>query len=222
LKDVHGLPVNTLRAGLPPFAPLTVSEGALAPALQRLARGLPVEPPTRLDAIRTSPAPPVDETGWTLRGVNPWRGAFVPDPLASVRLDRRRGAGVPKDVLGVDGPGLVIRDGDSADNRLKSPQQKCRVRRLRELRDGAKTARSEAYRRAHRHRRRVCLDARRLARSRGPLPPRPHRRRQRRLEARLFAWGATPSRHKTLRRLAGRILRHPQQRLTCLHVAGLP
>ena len=125
-------------------------------------------------------------------------------------------------MLGDAYPGVVISDFYSAYNRLKSPQQKCWVHLLRELRDCAKTELSEEYRRAHRRLRRVFLDARRLLRQRPTLPPLTVARRQRRLEARLFAWGATPHHNTTLQRLAGRVLKHHQQLVTCLKVPGVP
>ncbi len=222
LKYVHGLPFNKIRTCLQQFAHLTVSEGALAQALQRLAQWLQVETDTLQAAIRTSPATHVDETGWKLTGVHHWLWAFVTDRLAYYRIDRSRGARIPKDVLGETYAGVVVSDFYSAYNRLQGPQQKCWVHLLRELRDCAKTEVSEEYRRAHRRLRRIFLDARRLVRHRSTLPPLTRVRRQRRLEARLFAWGATPYHNKTLRRLAGRILKHHQQLLTCLTVPGVP
>lgn len=221
LKYVHGLPFNKIRTCLQQFATLTVSEGALAQALQRLAQWLQVETATLREAIRSSPATHVDETGWKLTGVNHWLWAFVTDRLAYYRIDRSRGAGVPKDVLGEAYQGVVISDFHSAYNRLKGPQQKCWVHLLRELRDCAKTEVSEEYRRAHRALRRLFLDARRLARQHRTLPPLPLQRRQQRLETRLFAWGATPYHNKTLRRLAGRILKHHRSLLTFVRVPGL-
>lgn len=222
LKYVHGLPFNKIRTALQQFAHLTVSEGALAQALQRLASWLQVETTALREAIRTSPATHVDETGWKLTGINHWLWAFVTDRLAYYRIDRSRGSGIPKDVLGEDYPGVVISDFYSAYNRLQGPQQKCWVHLLRELRECAKTELSDEYRAAHRHLRRVFLDARRLVRCRPTLPPLTVVRRQRRLEARLFAWGATPYHNKTLQRLAGRILKHHHQLLTCLKVPGVP
>ena len=222
LKYVHGLPFNKIRICFQQFAHLTVSEGAFAQALQRVSRWLQVETSALLEAIRTSPATHVDETGWKLTGVNHWLWAFVTDRLAYYRIDRSRGAGVPKDVLGEAYRGVVVSDFYSAYNRLQGPQQKCWVHLLRELRDGAKTELSDEYRRAHRRLRRVFLDARRLVRSRSTLPPLRVQRRQQRLEARLFTWGATPYHNKTLRRLAGRILKHHHQLLTCLKVPGVP
>ena len=222
LKYVHGLPFNKIRTCLQQFAHLTVSEGALAQALQRVSRWLQVETPALREAMRTSPATHVDETGWTLTGVHHWRWAFVTERLAYFRIDRSRGSGVPKDVLGSDYAGVVISDFHSAYNRLQGPQQKCWVHLLRELRECAKKELSDEYRSAHRRLRRLFLDARRLMRQRPTLPPLRVQRRQQRLEARLFAWGATPYRNKTLRRLAGRVLKHHQQLLTCLKVPGVP
>lgn len=221
LKYVHGLPFNKIRTCLQQFATLTVSEGALAQALQRLAAWLQVETSALLEAIRTSPATHVDETGWKLTGVNHWLWAFVTERLAYYRIDRSRGATVPKEVLGEAYQGVVISDFHSAYNRLKSPQQKCWVHLLRELRDCAKTELSDEYRAAHRRLRRLFLDARRLVRQRSTRPPLCLKRRQRRLEGRLFAWGATPYHNTTLRRLAGRILKHHHSLLTFTRVVGV-
>lgn len=222
LKYVHGLPFNKIRTAFQQFAHLRVSEGALAQALQRLASWLQVETTALREALRTSPATHVDETGWKLTGVNHWLWAFATERLAYYRIDRSRGAKVPKEVLGEEYAGVVVSDFYSAYNRLKGPQQKCWVHLLRELRDCAKTELSEEYRRAHRRLRRIFLDARHLVRQRSTLPPLPLQRRQQRLETRLFAWGATPYRNTTLRRLAGRILKHHHQLLTCLKVLGVP
>ena len=221
LKYVHGLPFNKIRTALQQFAHLTVSEGALAQALQRLAQWLQVETTALRDAVRQSPATHVDETGWKLTGVNHWLWAFVTERLAYSRIDKSRGAGVPKDVLGEPYAGVVVSDFYSAYNRLKGPQQKCWVHLLRELRDCAKTELSEEYRRAHRGLRRIFLDARRLMRSRQAMPPRMVVRQQQRLEVRLFEWGATPYHNTTLKRLAGRVLKHHLQLLTCLKVPGV-
>ena len=221
-KSVHGLPFNKIRTACQPFANLPVSEGALAQALQRLASWLQVETTALREAIRRSPATPVDETGWTLTGVNHWLWAFVTERLAYVRIDRSRGSGVPKDVLGSDYAGVGIRDCHSAYNRLQGPQQQCGVHLRRALRECATKARSDEYRSAHRRLRRLFLDARGLTRRRTTPPPLRVQRRQQRLEARLFAWGATPYRNQTWRRLAGRILTHHQPFLTCLKGPGVP
>ena len=222
LKYVHGLPFNKIRTCFQEFANLRVSEGALAQALQRLASWLKVETSALREAIRTSPATHVDETGWKLTGINHWLWAFVTDRLAYFRIERSRGSGVPKDVLGEDYPGVVVSDFHSAYNRLKSPQQKCWAHLLRELRECAKKEVSEEYRRAHRLLRRIFLDARRLSRTRETLEPVMVLRRQRLLEDRLLDWGSVPYHNKTLQRLGGRVLKHHHQLLVFVKHPGLP
>lgn len=222
LRYVHGLPFNKLRSDFQQFAPLSVSEGALAQALQRIALWLDVETQELLQAIRTSPATHIDETGWKITGVNHWLWAFVTDKLAYYRIAPSRGSGVPKEVLGPTYSGVVVSDFFSAYNRLKVRQQKCWVHLLREFRKEAATHFSQEFQSAHRALRRIFLDARRLARTRLNLPAVTVFRRYRLLSERLLAWGATPYRDKTLRRISGRILKHHHQLLTFLEVPGLP
>ena len=89
-KYVHGLPFNKIRTAFAQLANLTVSEGGLAEALQRLARWLNVETHELLKAIQTSRSVHVDETGWKLTGVNHWLWAFVTEKLAYYRIDPSR------------------------------------------------------------------------------------------------------------------------------------
>ena len=223
LKYVHGLPFNKIRLCFQQMGDnLTVSEGALAQALPRVARWLDVETQELLKSIRASPATHVDETGWKVTGVNHWLWAFVTDRIAYYRIDRSRGSVVPKEILGEGYKGIVVSDFYSAYNRLKVRQQKCWVHLLRELREIAKSDPSQEFRAAHRALRRIFLDARRLARTRHRLPAITVLHRHRLLDERLLAWGAAPYRSKTLRRLSARILKHHHQLLTFLKVRGLP
>jgi len=222
LKYVHGLPFNKIRTCFQQLGELTVSEGALAQALPRMAQWLDVETQALLESIRASPTTHIDETGWKVTGINHWLWAFVTDRIAYYRIDRSRGSTVPKEVLGEGYKGIVISDFYSAYNRLKVRQQKCWVHLLRELREIAKGDPSEEFRRAHLALRRIFLDARRLARTRSKLPTVTVLHRHQLLDERLLAWGAAPYRSKTLRRLAARILKHHHQLLTFLKVRGLP
>ena len=221
-KYVHGLPFNKIRTAFAQLADLTVSEGGLAEALQRLARWLNVETQELLKAIQTSHAVHVDETGWKLNGINHWLWAFVTERLAYYRIDPSRGSTVPKTVLTDRFRGTVISDFFSAYNRLKVPQQKCWAHLLRELREGAKKDLSQEYRTAHRSLRRIFLDARRLSRVRRKLPAATVLHRSSLLSERLLAWGASPYRSKTLQRLSERILKHHHQLLTFLKQPKVP
>lgn len=221
-KYVHGLPFNKIRTAFQQMGDLTVCEGGLAQALARMARWLHVETGELLQAIRTSPAVHIDETGWKITGRGHWLWAFVTEKLAYYRIDLSRGSKVPKGVLGKTYDGTVISDFFSAYNLLKVRQQKCWSHLIRELREGAKKNLSPEYHCAHKALRRIFLDARRLARARMDLPAVTVFRRYRLLSERLMNWGAAPYRNKMLRRLSERILKHHHQLLTFLEQPGLP
>jgi len=221
-KYVHGLPFNKICTAFQQMGTLTVSEGGLAQALQRMARWLQVETAELLEALRSAPAIHIDETGWKITGQGHWLWAFVTERLAYYRIDPSRGSTVPKQVLGERFRGTVVSDFLSAYNRLKVRQQKCWAHLLRELRDAAKTEASEEFHQAHRGLRRIFLDARRLSRNRETVSVSTLLRRTRLLSERLLAWGVAPYRNKTLRRLSERILKHHHQMLTFLKQPGLP
>lgn len=220
-KYVHGLPFNKIRTAFQQMGNLTVSEGGLAQALQRMARWLQVETEELLQSIRASPALHMDETGWKITGKNHWLWAFVTERLAYYRIDASRGSAVPKEVLGPTYSGIAVTDFFSAYNRLKIRQQKCWVHLLREMRQEAQENLSEEFGQAHRSLRRIFLDARRLARDREDLSVSTLLRRTRLLSERLLAWGAAPYRNKTLRRISERMLKHHHQMLTFLQQPGL-
>ena len=221
-KYVHALPFNKIRMAFQQMGGLTVTEGGLSQALQRMARWLKIETGELLQAIRTTPAVHIDETGWKITGQGHWLWAFVTEKLAYYRIDPSRGSTVPKGVLGPTYEGTVISDFYSAYNLLKVRQQKCWAHLIRELREEAKQDISEEYRLAHRGLRRIFLDARRLARSRIDLPVVTVFRRSRLLSERLLQWGAAPYHSRTLRRLSERILKHHHQLLTFLEQPHVP
>ncbi len=222
-KYVHGLPFNKIRTAFQQMGTLTVSEGGLAQALQRMARWLQVETEELVQSLRASPALHIDETGWKITGANHWLWAFVTERLAYYRIDASRGSKVPKEVLGPSYSGIAVTDFFSAYNRLKIRQQKCWVHLLREMREEASAPKnlSEEFRATHRGLRRIFLDARRLARDRQELSAGTLLRRTRLLSDRLLAWGAAPYRNKTLRRISERVLKHHNQMLTFLQQPGL-
>ncbi len=220
-KYVHGLPFNKICTAFQQMGTLTVSEGGLAQALQRMARWLQVETEELLQALRASPAIHMDETGWKITGQGHWLWAFVTERLAYYRIDASRGSKVPKEVLGPTYSGTAVTDFFSAYNRLKIRQQKCWVHLLREMREEAPQNLSTEFSQAHRGLRRIFLDARRLARDRKTLSLGVLLRRTRLLSERLLAWGAAPYRNKTLRRISERVLKHHHQMLTFLQQPGL-
>lgn len=220
LRYVHGLPFEKIQRRFQEAAGLTVSPGALAQALQRIARWLAVEDQALLEAIRASPTVHVDETGWTITGVNHWLWAFVTARLAAYAVDRSRGAGVPQAILGAAYPGVVVSDFHAAYTRLAGHQQKCWVHLLRDLHRAGQRDASAAYARARRTLHRIFTDARRLAAA--PVAPDVRARRRAQLADRLWRWGQPGYPTAALRRLAARVQRFHPYLLTFLDVPGVP
>lgn len=220
LRYVHGLPFEKIQRRFQETAGLSVSPGALAQALQRIARWLAVEDQVLLEAIRASPVVHVDETGWTITGRSHWLWAFVTERLAAYTVDRSRGAVVPQAILGAEYPGVVVSDFHGAYTRLGGHQQKCWVHLLRELHRCGQRDASVAYAQARRTLRRLFHDATRLTQA--ALPRAIHQRRRALLAARLWRWATTPYPTGALRRLAARVQRYHHQLLTFLDTPGVP
>src|SRR5262245_3464180 len=83
----------------------------------------------------------VDETGWRLAGRPAWLHVWVSEQATCYAVDRRRGADVLEEVIGIDWDGLLIHDGfASYDRFLEAAHQQCVahvLRRAREMLEGA-------------------------------------------------------------------------------------
>lgn len=221
LRYVHGLPFKNIRQRFQETAHLTVSTGALAQGVQRLARWLSVDAEELLKQLRVSPVIHADETGWKITGQNHWLWAFVTDRLAAFTVDRSRGSKVPLAVLGSQYSGVVVSDFHNAYNLLPGHQQKCWVHLLRELHRCGQRDASAGYAQAHRGLRRIFRDACRLNRHRSRLPPTSFQQKRSLLSQRLWQWGTQPYATASLKRLAKRIRQRHAHLLTFLDVPGL-
>ncbi len=74
----------------------SVSEGAIAQALQRLGAYLQIETGQILTAIRNAAHKHADETGWKINGIGHQLWAFLTDRWALVHINKSRGSKVPK------------------------------------------------------------------------------------------------------------------------------
>lgn len=222
LKYHHVLPGNKIVKLFEVFCGLKVSEGAVAQALQRMAKWLEVETVVILEAIRTSAYVHVDETGWKINGANHWLWAFANKKLAFYKIDRSRGSKVPIGLLGNPFPGILISDFYSAYNKMNCRQQKCLVHLLREMRDCRGKDPPEDYRVPYKKLKRILSDAHRLQAAQGQIPSLDFVRKVRRIKERLFLFATTPHSNKHWQRLSGRFLKHEKKMLTFLDFPGLP
>ncbi len=103
-----------------------VSPGGLTLAWKRLAGLLEGAYEEIGQAIRESAVLHADETGWRINGVTFWLWAFATKQYCYYLIDRHRGAGVVKQVLGTLFPGVLITDFLGAYNAIEAlAKQRC-------------------------------------------------------------------------------------------------
>ena len=222
LKYYHGLSYSKMPELFKDLCGLTVTDSALAQALQRLGRWLEVEKEVIVSAIRASPWIHGDETGWKIAGTNHWLWDFVNQKLALYKIDRSRGKKVPLEVLGKDYPGIVLSDFLSAYDQSGRRRQRCLTHLQREMSECRQTDQSEEYLMAYRKLKRILRDARRLNEKRGALAPWVFVRRVRRLKDRLLTFALQPFQNKNWKRLSKRLRKYYEEILTFLDVPGIP
>lgn len=222
LKYHHGLSYSKMPGLFKDLCGLTLTDSALAQALQRPAEWLCVEAGVILKAIRASPWIHADETGWKIAGTNHWLWDFVNQKPALYRISRSRGRKVPEEVLGKNYPGIMPSDFLSAYDRSGKRRQRCLVHLLREMGECRQKDRSGEYLTAYRKLRRILHDARRLNGKRGAPAPWVSARRVRLLKDRLLGFATRPFQNKNRKRLSKRLLEYYEEILTFLDVPGLP
>lgn len=225
MKHHLALPGNKVRAVLSEFCGLTVTEGAIHKALQRLARYLGLEAEQVRLAVQRAPAKHVDETGWTVNGVGHWLWSFLTHRFAYVKVDKSRGSKVPKAILGHPFTGVMVSDFFSAYNKMSGRKQKCLVhlkRDVRKARESFAQGPPGDFKDPDKKLKRLLADAERLADKRTHMPALIYARRVRRIKDRLFAFATEVYSHKVWQRLSARLLKHHQEIFTFLDVPGLP
>ena len=225
LKFHLALPGNKIKAVLEDFCGLTITEGAVHKALQRLALHLGLEAGQVLAAVRNAPTKHADETGWTVNGVGHWLWSFVTRRFAYVKVDKSRGSKVPKAVLGHPFTGVMVSDFFSAYNKMSGRKQKCLVHLKREVRK-AREAFAQGppgdFKEPDKRLKRLLADAERLADKRTHMPALIYARKARRIKDRLFDFATAVYSHKFWQRISARLLKHHQAIFTYLDVPGLP
>jgi transposase len=227
LKYHLALPGNKIKDILYDLCGLTVSEGAIAQALQRLGQYLQVETEQILYAVKEAAHKHVDETGWKINGIRHWLWTFVNREWALFRIDRSRGSRVPKEILGCPHQGTVSSDFYSAYNKLHGDKQKCLVHLRRDIhkaRDAFPPGQDPPldFLEPEKKLKRLLADAERLAQRRGTLSPLVFARRARRLKGRLFDFGSSTYSHAFWKRISARLLKHTKELFTFVDKPGMP
>lgn len=221
LKYHHALPGNKIVELMKELMGLTITEGAVAQAMQRLSRWLDVEVEVILEAIRSSPVIHMDETGWKVNGKGHWLWAFVNDRLAYYRIEQSRGSKVPRSVVPADYGGVIVSDFYSAYNRLPGKKQRCLVHLMREMRRCYELGEGEEFRRQYRQLRRILRDGITLGEKRQTVREKRYWRRVAQIKRRLLKWTLLDHGDRHLKRLSDRFLRHWHELMTFLEEPGV-
>ncbi len=222
MKYHHGLPYSKIQMMFKELCGLTVTDSALAQALQRLAHWLEVEVQVILNAVRASPWIHGDETGWKIAGSHHWLWDFVNQKLALYRIEQSRGRKIPEEVLGKNYRGILLSDFLSAYDKSGRRRQRCLVHLIREMNQCREKDRSVEYLLAYRKLKRILDDAKHLDRIRGKLAPWIFARRVGLIKGRLLDFACQLFKNRNWQRLSKRLLKYYEEILTFLDVPGLP
>ena len=222
LKFYHGLPGNKIRDVFRDFCGLTVSEGAITQALQRLAMFLKTEKDVILESIRQAAVKHGDETGWKVNGVPHWLWAFVNDHWAFFDIHRSRGRRVPKELIGSPYQGILITDFFNVYDGLTGAQQKCLVHLRREVRRCRGSDPPEDFTKPEKTFKRLLNDAVRLGKQHAQMKTLVYKRRVRLIHKRWVDFAMETYSNKDWQRLSKRLLQYETEILYFLDVPGLP
>lgn len=216
------VPGNKIVALFRDLMGLTVSEGAVAQALQRLALYLGVEADVVLAALKKAPVKHVDETGWKINGGKRWLWSIANKLWSYTQIADSRGSKIPKALLGQPFQGVVVADFFSAYNKMHGLHQKCLVHLRRDIRKARADHPPPDFTGPEKKLKRLLNDADRLAGRKPLYSRRVFVRRIRRLKERLFDFATQTYSHKAWQRLSARLLKHKDQIFTFLDVPGVP
>jgi transposase len=195
-----------------------VSPGGLTLAWKRLAGLLEGAYEEIGQAIRESAVLHADETGWRINGVTFWLWAFATKEYCYYLIDRHRGAGVVKQILGTLFPGVLITDFLGAYNAIEAlAKQRCYFHLFTELIKVDKHNRTPSWKRFRKTLARLLKDSIRLGERRHELgDPDTYARRKAKLHQRLDALIDSFFDDADAQRLLKRLRRHRQEMLTFL------
>jgi transposase len=143
LRVVHRLPFRQVKQVLADVPELSVSPGAIARQVQRVAGWLEADREQLLLELRASPQVYADETGWRTHGRNGYLWVITSPTHTLFHVDKSRSGEVIRDLLGKAFGGTLVTDYFIAYFRMKCKKQKCLTHLLRDLVESAEE--SEAF-----------------------------------------------------------------------------
>jgi transposase len=137
LRIGHRLPFRQVTRVLADLPELSVSPGAIAKQVQRIADWFEEDYQKLIIAMRCAPHVHADETGWRTNGRNGYLWALATPSQTLYHVDKSRSGKVIRKLLGKAFGGTLVSDFYSAYSRMDCRKQKCLVHLLRELAESA-------------------------------------------------------------------------------------
>jgi hypothetical protein len=211
MRVQYRLPYRLIRQLLADLPGLSLSPGAVARQMQRMAQWLEGEYDRLRVFLRFAPVVHMDETCWRVNGHNQWLWALLDPRHTLLHVDPSRGGKVVLKLLGEVFGGTLVTDFYSAYGAMTCRMQKCLVHLLRELRDTAVRNPAFAAGAFRRRLKRVLQELLLLRKEKPKLAAAVYATRGRRLEARLRELAQTPWQEADADRIAGRLRKHARE-----------
>lgn len=216
LRLRYRLPYRQIEQLLLDLPGMSISAGAMARQIQRMALWLDSQYDRLKVLIRASPCVHMDETGWRVDGQNHWLWTMLSDQATVYHVDKSRGQKVTSSLLGESFTGTLVSDFYKGYARIECPKQRCLVHLLRELKTTSEKSPAFAKGTFKRRLSRLVSQMLLLKKNKAELEPRVYETKVRKLERRLLELGRGGWREPHARRLAKRLRGHDGELTTFL------
>jgi transposase len=213
LRIAHRLPFRQVTAVFANLPELSVSPGAVARQVQRVAEWFDQDYEKLMLQLRCAPIVHADETGWRVEGKNGQLWTVTNPSHTLYHVDKSRGGKVIESLLGKAFGGTLVSDFYSAYSRMDCKKQKCLTHLLRELKTSAEKSEAFAQGSFFADGKRLLKSMLRLKQRWEKLEDKEYDRRVRRLEAKLRQLASASYEESNAKRIAKR-LRKYQSELT--------
>ena len=208
LRIVYRLPFRQVSAVFAHLPELSVSPGAIARQVQRVAEWFDQDYEKLLLQMRCAPIVYADETGWRVDGKNGQLWTVTSPDKTLYHIDKSRGGRVIQSLLGKGFGGTLVSDFYSAYSKMDCKKQKCLAHLLRELKESAEKSPAFAETRFFADCKRLIKRMLRLKRQWEKLEDKEYDARVRRFESQLQQLASGQHDEPNAKRLAKRLLKH--------------
>jgi transposase len=211
LRIVYRLPFRQVSAVFAHLPELTVSPGAIARQVQRVAEWFDQDYEKLMLQMRCAPIVYADETGWRVDGKNGQLWTVTSQDKTLYHIDKSRGSKVIQSLLGKAFGGTLVSDFYSAYSKMDCKKQKCLAHLLRELDESAEKSPAFAEGNFFGDCKRLIKRMLRLKGQWEKLEDKEYDRRVRRLETQLQKLASGQYDEPNAKRIAKRLLKYQSE-----------